>query len=219
MKYFDAHCHLMDDTVFLKAQEKGVSSFIVNTTQPDEWKKVAHLNQRVTGIYMCAGIHPWFIDSAVLGWQQQLCAFLERYPLAMVGEIGLDKTKPFWEQQIKIFKDCLKIASKYQRKVHIHCVNAWDEVIECISEYRNIQPLFHRFNGDNFIIQKLRFFNAYFSILNGKHAHIIPDNRLLVETDSPDGLKTPQAIPALVQSLNLDINYLNQTFKEFLNEI
>ena len=219
MVYFDAHCHLMDDSVFLRAQEKGIKAFIVNTTGPNEWEKVADLNRRVTGIYFCAGVHPWFVNDLPSNWQNRLCAFLEKYPDAMIGEIGLDKNKPFFEKQIQVFTDILEIAEKYDRKVHIHCVNAWDELIEHLNQYRGIKPLFHRFNGDEVIVQKLKWFNAYFSIINGRYAPIIPDNRLLVETDSPDGLKTPQAIPALVQALHLDNDYLNQTFREFLDEL
>lgn len=217
MEYFDAHCHLMDETIFLQAQERGVKSFIINTNSPAEWEKASLLNQHLTGIYFCAGVHPWFIDNIYPGWQADLEIFLKSHPTAMVGEIGLDANKPFLDQQIKIFEDCLDIATRLNRKVHIHCLKAWDQMLNSLSQFRDVQPLFHRFQGDEFIINKLKLFNAYFSVLNGKYIDIIPDNRLLVETDSPDGLQTPSAIPALVEMLKLDRDYLNQTFKEFLN--
>lgn len=218
MLYFDAHCHLMEDDVFLRAQQRGVTSFIVNTTIPKEWEAAADLNKRVTGIYFCAGAHPWFVGELPSDWESQMAVFLEKYPMAMIGEIGLDRTRPFFNQQLSVFEKCLKLAEKYNRKVHIHCVKAWEELIEIMVQYQGLKALFHRFSGDEFTIQKLKIFNPYFSILNGRYAPVIPDNRLLVETDSPDGLKTPSAIPALVAALALDVNYLNQTFRDFLDE-
>ena len=56
MIYFDAHCHLMNEDVFLKAQDNDVRFFIVNTTHPKEWERVAELNKGQTGIYFCAGV-------------------------------------------------------------------------------------------------------------------------------------------------------------------
>lgn len=219
MIYFDAHCHLMNEDVFLKAQDNDVRFFIVNTIHPKEWEKAAELNKRQTGIYFCAGVHPWFINDLPKGWQNDLESFLTRYPDAMIGEIGLDKTKPFFEQQMKVFQDCLDIAARFNRKVHIHCVKAWDEMLSALIQFREVQPLFHRFCGDEYIVNKLRMFNAYFSVLNGRYLSVIRDNRLLVETDSPDGLKTPSAIPELVKTLNLEAEYLYQTFREFLGEL
>ena len=219
MIYFDAHCHLMNEDVFLKAQDNDVRFFIVNTTHPNEWERVADLNKRQTGIYFCAGVHPWFISDLPKGWQNDLENFLTRYPNAMIGEIGLDKTKPFFEQQMKVFQDCLDIASRFNRKVHIHCIKAWDEMLSALIQFREVQPLFHRFCGDEYIVNKLRMFNAYFSVLNGRYLSVIRDNRLLVETDSPDGLKNPTAIPELIQKFNLNLDQINENFTRFIYEV
>ena len=217
MNYFDAHCHLMDDSVFLNAQEKGVRSFIVNTTTPDEWEQVVALHRRITGVYCCFGMHPWFVENINTGWQNRLEMMLKRHPRAMIGEIGLDQTKPLFEKQVKIFQECMEIAARYERQVHIHCVGAWEEMLEILVQYREVKTLFHRFTGDEVLIQKLRLADAYFSVLNGRYLDVIPDNRLLVETDAPSGLRTPLAIPALVQALGLDTDILNLNFQGFIN--
>ena len=58
-----------------------------------------------------------------------------------------------------------------------------------------------------------------FSVTNGRVINVIPDNRLLVETDAPDGLKDPARIPELVRSLHLDVNYLQQNLELFLYDV
>ncbi len=219
MFYCDAHCHLMPDDVFMKAYDLGVKSFFVNATIPDDWQKIADLNKRVLGIHMCVGVHPWFVDNLPPDWSQRLEQFLKEYPNAMVGEIGLDATRPFYPLQKKVFQTCLEIASRYRRKVHIHCVKAWDDMFEILGQYRDVQALFHRFSGDEVIIQKLRMFNAYFSVLNGRFIDIIPDNRLLLESDAPDGLGDPARIPELAKTLRLDIAYLQQNLELFLYDV
>ena len=90
-------------------------------------------------------------------------------------------------------------------------------MFEIIGEFRDVKMLLHRFGGDEILVQKFRMLNAYFSVLNDKVYEVVPDNRLLVESDAPSGLKSPEAIPDLVRALKLDENYLMQTAEDFLD--
>lgn len=218
MNYCDAHCHLMPISTFHKATERGVRSFCVNTTRPEEWQQVIDLQSQVLGIYPCFGIHPWFTDTAYSGWEKQLRDMLHRHPNAMIGEIGLDATRSDMPRQRQIFESCLQIASDCNRSVHIHCVRAWDDLFDILGNYRDVKPLFHRFSGDEVIVQKLRLFNAYFSVLNKRVIDIIPDNRLLVESDAPDGLQDPSNIPDLIEQLGVDANYIAQNWELFIDD-
>ncbi len=218
MIYCDAHCHLMPPDVFIRAYDKGLRSFCVNTTRVSEWERVIALKEKVLGIYPCFGIHPWYVNEAPPDWAFQLKEMLRRYPEAMVGEIGLDKTKPYFQKQMEVFEQSLQIASETNRRVHIHCVKAWPELFEILGQYRDISPLFHRFSGDEVIVQKLRLFNAYFSVLNGRMTDIIPDNRLLFESDAPDGLRDPANIPEALQNAGIDANYVYQNWELFMHD-
>lgn len=217
MAYIDAHMHLVPDEVFLKARQRGVDMFFLNATSQSDWQQVLDVSERILGVYPCLGIHPWYVDTAVGNWEDELIDLLRSHPLAMVGEIGLDKGRPNYLLQQDIFRRQLQIAADLNRPVHIHCVKAWDEMLEIIGEFRDVKMLLHRFSGDEILVQKFRMLNAYFSVLNDKVYEVIPDNRLLVESDAPSGLKTPEAVVDLVRALRLDENYLMQTAKDFLD--
>lgn len=217
MSYIDAHLHVVPDEVFFKAREKGVEMFFVNATNEKDWGQVLDLSERILGVYPCLGIHPWYVDTASQTWESDLLRLLQTHPQAMIGEIGLDKGRPNYLLQQDIFRRHLQIAVEMNRPVHIHCVKAWDEMLEIMGEFREVKMLLHRFSGDEILVQKFRMQNAFFSVLNDKVYEIIPDNRLLVESDAPSGLKTPEAIPDLVQALKLDKDYLIQTAEDFLS--
>lgn len=217
MAYIDAHMHLVPDEVFLKARQRGVDMFFLNATSQSDWQPVLAVSERILGVYPCLGIHPWYVDTAVGNWEGELINLLRSHPLAMVGEIGLDKGRPNYLLQQDIFRRQLQIAADLNRPVHIHCVKAWDEMLEIIGEFRDVKMLLHRFSGDEILVQKFRMLNAYFSVLNDKVYEVIPDNRLLVESDAPSGLKSPEAVVDLVRALRLDENYLMQTAKDFLD--
>ena len=217
MPYIDAHLHVVPDDVFYSARQKGVEMFFVNATSQNDWQAVLDLSERILGVYPCLGIHPWYVDTAAGNWEADLIDLLRARPLAMVGEIGLDKGRQNFLLQQDIFRRQLQIAVDMNRPVHIHCVKAWDEMFEIIGEFRDVKMLLHRFGGDEILVQKFRMLNAYFSVLNDKVYEVVPDNRLLVESDAPSGLKSPEAIPDLVRALKLDENYLMQTAEDFLD--
>lgn len=217
MPYFDAHLHLVPDEVILRAVEKNVRTFFVNATSPKDWMPVLEQSNRLLGIYPCFGIHPWYIEETIPFWEQELRNILKDNPIAMVGEIGLDGTRSNMEKQMDIFFRQMQIADEMGRAAHIHCVKAWPQMLEVLGQFKGVKILMHRFSGDEVMVQKLRFMNAYFSVLNANVLPIIPDTRVLVETDAPDGLKNPEEIPDLVDRLRLQPDYIWQNLELFLD--
>lgn len=217
MAYFDAHLHIIPDEEFLKANDAGVRTFIVNSARQSDWQKVVEIPSRVLGVWTGVGVHPWYINDVTPDWRFQLEDMLRQNPLALVGETGLDAGKSHFEEQERFFIEHLKLAQKYNRQVVIHCVRAWPHMLDILREFKDMKLLFHRFSGDENVVQKLRFMDAYFSVMNDARLDVIPDNRILVESDAPDGLKSPAMIPELVRNLGLNPIVLRRNLEMFLN--
>lgn len=214
--YYDAHIHLLDKNHLIDAQKKGVSSFIINSTNPHDWDAVINLSYKIQNLYPCIGIHPWFINNIESNWEEKMENLLQKHPFLMVGEIGLDYLKPEKEKQLYIFKTCLELSQKYNRPSHIHVMKAWHDVLRILKKFPNGKFLFHQFNASADIIQKLRNFNAYFSVSSSKNISLIPHDRLLTETDAPSHNKLPCDIINFVETTHLNKMQLLQNFQNFI---
>ncbi|MBR4931534.1 MAG: TatD family hydrolase, partial [Alphaproteobacteria bacterium] len=141
---------------------------------------------------------------------------LEIYPEMMIGEIGLDGTHPNLEQQANIFEICLKIAYKYKRPVHIHGHKAWSNILHFLKCYPNTVCILHRFGGNDALVRQfLKFPHVYFSVMQAKPVRYIPDNRLFVESDAPDGLNFSEKIIDFIQQNQINPNILYQNLIQF----
>lgn len=92
-----------------------------------------------------AGIHPW--DAAEVDVASCLNE-LRRLPAAAVGEAGLDKLRgPALPVQEKILRRQLDIAAERRLPVIIHCVRAYNELLETIKGYPGLRFIVHGFTG------------------------------------------------------------------------
>ncbi len=219
MFYYDAHCHIMPVRQMIKASQSGVAYFICNATAPDNWDDVYALAKQVEGVYPCVGIHPWFIDELRADWQIKMRLMLEKDANMMIGEIGLDGSRSNLTNQAIIFSKCLKLARHYNRPVHIHGYKAWQNIADILAYYPDITCLFHRFSGSEALVRKLmKVSNAYFSVMTAKPIPFIPPERILVETDSPDGLHKPSNVIELIERLHLNKDKLADNFCRFIGD-
>ena len=97
--------------------------------------------------------------------------------------------------QEKIFRDQIELAQKYKLPLIIHARKAVDEVIEILKEYKDLSGVFHCYAGGNKRIKRIIDLgpNWYFGI-DGNVTYEeglvdvvknIPEDRLILETDSP----------------------------------
>jgi TatD DNase family protein len=99
-------------------------------------------------------------------------------------------------EQEECFAAHLDLARELNRPVAVHCVQAWGRLIEILREHPGPRILLHAFGGSAELIPELAELNCWFSFCgsvanpNAKRvrasAAAVPDDRLLIETDSPD---------------------------------
>jgi len=183
-------------------QEAGVTSCVVNGTEPVDWAAVAELAETYPGFVLPSfGLHPWKVKGRAGDWFETLREFLNRFPNAGVGEIGLDR----WieghdiEDQLIVFRDQLNLAVELDRPCTIHCLRAWGQLLKELKSRESLPRfLVHSFGGSIETGRKLAELGAYFSFsgyfLHARKGKVVevfrqlPLDRILVETDAPDML-------------------------------
>ncbi len=147
-------------------------------------------------IIFSAGLHPWFLQSdTALQQLSELENLLYNEKMIAIGECGLDKacTTDF-DLQKEIFKAQIKFAKSFQKPLIIHCVRAFDEVIQLLEHEECTQPvIFHGFNKSielaKILIAKNYFLSFGKDLLKPRIAAVfqsIPADKFLLETDNAD---------------------------------
>ena len=116
-----------------------------------------------------------------------------------IGESGLDfyYNHSSRDEQISSFKNHIEASVALNVPIIVHSRNAEKETFEILNNYKNLKPkiLMHCFTGSSEFAYKLLTLNSYFSasgIITFKNSidlqntfKFIPNDNLLIETDSP----------------------------------
>lgn len=212
LQLYDAHNHLQDerfgshaDELLTAAANEGVVRMVVNGSCEEDWPKVLDLARSHSEVIPSFGYHPWYVKERSPDWQKNLMKFLDEVP-SVVGEIGLDRWIDGYDtpQQEEVFIWQLRLATKRNLPVSIHCLKAWGRLLEILQHEPcpNCGIVLHSFGGPKEMVPALTELGAYFSF-PGYFAHerklkqreafrAVPPERLLIETDAPDQL-SPQS--------------------------
>ena len=184
--------------------------FIAIACEPWEWKEVSFLKKRYsTGVRpfkVAYGIHPMIATQANDGMFADLRQFLQQDGNAMVGEAGIDKRYPGYDDgtQDQVFLKQAELALEFRRDLQIHCVGDYMRVLKLLTKAgfpqdepwlsKAPRPIFHRFGGDVSFIKRALPYGALFSL----HADsfrkkstaatipLIPHERVFFETDADE---------------------------------
>lgn len=144
------------------------------------------------------GIHPW--EAAHYTERlHELDDYLRETPV--IGEAGLDfryvKDEKLYPGQLQVFEYQCAWAQRQSKSMNLHTRGAESEVLELLRRYRIVSPIVHWYGGPPDLIEAYLAEGCYFTVgvdvLNPRIEHsiaeILPLDRILLETDNPDGYR------------------------------
>lgn len=207
MKLVDSHCHLDSEQfdadrkdAIERARAAGIERILAIGTGngPPDLEAGIRLAGQHPFIYATVGVHPH--DAAKTNSETlDRLAELARHPKVLaIGEIGLDYHYDFSPRDVQrsVFSAQLALAARAQKPIVIHTREAWDDTLGILREhglpFGGIMHCFTGGPGDAERALELGFHLSFGGILTfpkaddvRKSAALAPENRLLVETDSP----------------------------------
>lgn len=182
--YIDIHVH--DGR-----SEEGV--FILETLMAHETR----VPYDMPGAAFTYGIHPWFLTEENSLTQLRLVEEItSRKDVVAIGEAGFDKLRgPSMDLQAKIFMDQVSISERLQKPLIIHCVRAWDEVLDAAKKTKpQMYWMIHGYRGRiehaMQLLSKGFWLSVWFDFaLRSESSELLqqlPADRFFLETDGAD---------------------------------
>ena len=203
----DSHCHLeykglVEDqqAVLERARAAGVKGFLNISTRQNEWDKVVATAEREPDVWASVGIHPHEADAHADLGEEALRAATAHPKVIAIGETGLDYYYDKSDRNVQkdLFRMHIGIARETGLPLIIHTRDAEEDTADILAsemEKGAFPALIHCFTASAEFGQKVLDLGLTISISgivtfkNAKElqeiAAIIPQDRLLVETDSP----------------------------------
>jgi TatD DNase family protein len=203
LKLFDSHCHLtaeaFDDDVepvLARARAAGVTELVTIASNLADTNRALVLARATDGVWCTAGLHPHeadaFDDSTIAGLRR----FAAESEVVAIGEAGLDfhyDNAPR-ERQRECFEAQLALAAELDLPIVVHSRDADRETAELLRSATGARGVLHCFTGGPGLLDAgldagwMVSFSGIVSFRRFDDVELVrrvPDERLLIETDSP----------------------------------
>ncbi|MBI9102730.1 MAG: TatD family hydrolase [Spirochaetales bacterium] len=204
----DSHFHLLhinkkglDGLGMLKESfRRGLTSGMEIGIVPENFDTRKEIIESFPNLYMASGLYPSHCEKE--NWKVDL-PLLEAHlrssdRIVALGEIGLDYFHDYGTKalQQELLLSQLGIANKVSLPVVIHCRNAEEDLLACLKQIPPVKGgIMHCFSSDPEWVTPFVDLGFYISFAGNvtyknagnlrEAAKIVPDNRILTETDSP----------------------------------
>ncbi|MFC4255735.1 YchF/TatD family DNA exonuclease [Altererythrobacter xixiisoli] len=203
----DSHCHLnykglIEDqpAVLARAREAGVGTFLNISTRQSEWDAVIATAERESDVWATVGIHPHEAEGHADLGEAVLLAATAHPRVIGIGETGLDYYYDKSDRAVQraLFRTHIAVGRATGLPLIIHTRDAEDDTLEILRdemEQGDFPALIHCFTASadfGRAVLDLGLTISLSGIVTFKNARElqefareIPEDRVLVETDSP----------------------------------
>ena len=202
----DSHCHLDREPlisnlnqVLTRAKDVGLEKLLTICTTSSGYNNILDIVSKDPMIYGTFGIHPHETKNYLIEKDEIVKKVRMNSKIIGVGETGLDfyYNNSDKDTQLKSFQNHIEAAMDLNIPLIIHSRNAENETYDILKKnyQKNLKILMHCFTGSTDFALNLVPLNAYFSasgiITFKKSTELqetfkkIPEDKLLIETDSP----------------------------------
>jgi TatD DNase family protein len=205
--FIDSHCHLnykglveQEREVLARARANGVQGMLNISTRESEWDAVIGLAEREPAVWASVGIHPHEADQHGDMTSAKLVEKARHPDVIGIGETGLDYFYNYSdrEQQQACFRQHIVAARESGLPIIVHTRDAEEDTARIMREemeqgaYSGVIHCFTASADFARIALDLGLYISLSGIVTFKNAkdlqeiaQTIPDDRLLIETDSP----------------------------------
>lgn len=205
----DSHCHLDSERftsdqaeVIERAQAAGVERMMSIGTGdgPPDIEVAVRVADRFECVWATVGVHPHDAAKAEAETYPHIAELLKHPKVLALGEIGLDYFYDHSPRDVQkdVFVEQMRIAADARLPIVIHTRDAWEDTFELLEKHwkpTGLGGIMHCFSGGPV--------EAHRSLDIGLHisfsgivtfpksldiqaaAKLVPDDRILIETDAP----------------------------------
>lgn len=200
---FDSHAHYDSekfdndrDTLLNTLPQQGVCGVVNCASDITTSLTSLELSDRFPFVYAACGVHPHEAQKCKQGYISVLEKLCSEEKCVAVGEIGLDYHYDFSprETQLKIFEEQIVLAKELDMPIIVHDREAHEDTLRLLKKY-SPKGVIHCFSGSAEMakeILKLGMYIGFGGAVTFKNARkprevaqIVPEDKLLIETDCP----------------------------------
>ncbi len=202
--FIDTHVHLNNpkfernlERYIENARKKNVQKMIVVGFDHKTNENALKIAMQHEGLYASAGFHPTEASAITDNDFDVLKRFLARKEVVAVGECGLDF---YWDkdhinEQIHVFEQQILLAKSYDLPIIVHMRDSAQKTYDVLKKHAPLKGVMHCYSGSAEMVKDFVGLGLHISLggpvtfKNAKVpkevAKVVPESRLLIETDAP----------------------------------